>query len=62
MDFKPKLYNVAIGLLLGIMPSFVYSRGHLSYGIDRFLYHFLIGLGFIFILSYVVINLIKKRW
>lgn len=62
MDFRPKLYKVAVGLLLGVILGFLYYRWHLSYGIDRFYHHFPIGFGTIFILSYVVLSLLEKRW
>jgi Na+/H+-dicarboxylate symporter len=62
MDFRPKLYKIVIGIFLGIIVGFLYYRWHLSYGTDRFLYHFPIGFGTIFILSYIAISLIEKRW
>jgi len=62
MDFRPKLYKIVIGLLLGAILGFLYYRWHLSYEVDRFNYYFPIGFVVIFVLIYVGISLIEKRW
>jgi Na+/H+-dicarboxylate symporter len=62
MDFRPKLYKIAVGLLLGIIAGILYYRWHLSYGIDRFSYYFPIGSITILILTYVILSFTEKRW
>ncbi len=62
MDFRPKLYKITIGLLLGLIFGFLYYRWHLSYGIDKFSYYFPIGSITIFVLTYLIISLSEKRW
>ena len=62
MDFRPRLYKIVVGLLLGLIIGFLYYRWHLSYEVDRFTYYFLIGSITTFVLTYVGFSLTEKRW